>query len=64
MDNERAGFAKEIPELLLNKYEHIRDGKQGLAIVPIEGDSCGGCYITLRPQIINDVFKDHDMVYC
>jgi hypothetical protein len=64
LENERNVFIKDIPEEYLSKYEHIKDGRQGIAIVPIEGDVCGGCFITLRPQIINQVCKAHDVIYC
>ncbi|MCB4792583.1 MAG: C4-type zinc ribbon domain-containing protein [Elusimicrobia bacterium] len=63
-EKERAEYVKDMPETLLQRYEHIRDGRQGLAIVSIEGDSCGGCYITLRPQIVNEVCKEQDLIFC
>lgn len=63
-ENERNIFIKDIPEAYLSKYEHIKEGSQGIAIVPIEEDICGGCFITLRPQIINQVCKAHDIIYC
>ena len=64
LENERNVFVKDIPDSYLSKYEHIREGRQGIAIVPIDGENCGGCFITLRPQIINQVCKEQDMIFC
>lgn len=61
---ERAEFAKKVSESLLVRYEYIRESKQGLAIVPVEGENCGGCSITLRPQTINEVCKAQELVVC
>ena len=63
-DASRNEFAKSVPEALLSKYTYIREGRQGLAVVPIDGENCGGCSITLRPQIINDVIKAQELIIC
>jgi predicted nucleic acid-binding Zn-ribbon protein len=64
LENERNEFAKSIPEDILRHYEHIRESRGGVAIVPIEGETCGGCHFAIRPQMINDVIKDQEIVLC
>lgn len=64
-EEERMEFAKNIPEQELRQYEHIRNGKDGLAIVPIEDKtSCSGCHYKLPPQVVNDVIRGRDVVVC
>jgi predicted nucleic acid-binding Zn-ribbon protein len=61
---EREEFAKQIPHDLLAKYNYIREGRDGIAVVRLEGEICGGCSTVLRPQTINDVYKSKDFVIC
>ncbi len=40
-----------IEERLLNAYKRIRENaKNGLAVVPVERDACGGCFNKIPPQ--------------
>lgn len=48
----------------LSRYEKLRQGKGGLAIVPLEGSSCGGCHMNLPPQIVSEVKKGKRFVTC
>lgn len=48
----------------LELYNRVLEKKSGLAIVPVKGSSCGGCYIQLRPQIINEIKLRKDLVTC
>lgn len=48
----------------LSRYEKLRQGKGGLAIVPLEGPSCGGCHMNLPPQIVSEVKKGKRFVTC
>ncbi len=61
---EREEFAKKIPDELLGKYNYIREGRDGLAVVGLDGDTCEGCSTVLRPQTINDIYKGKDFVIC
>ncbi|MBD3271029.1 MAG: hypothetical protein GF384_00655 [Elusimicrobia bacterium] len=63
-EEERDGFIKTIPEQPLRVYEHIRTSKDGLAIVPIRGNSCTGCNYKQPPQKINEAAKQKEIVLC
>lgn len=63
-ESERAGFAKNIPDDILSRYEYIRESRDGIAVVPMDGNNCGGCHIVLRPALINEVRKGQDVVVC
>ena len=61
---ERDEFAKKVPQDILSKYDYIRESRDGLAIVGLEGENCGGCSTVLRPQTINDIIRGKDLIIC
>ncbi len=46
-----AGIDPQILEL----YERILENKGELAIVPVEGETCSGCFRSVRPQVVNEL---------
>jgi hypothetical protein len=62
-EDARKQFCSALPAELLSRYEYIRES-QGIAVVPMDGENCGGCQIILRPHIINDVCKHQQLVCC
>ena len=46
------------------RYEKLLDHKEGVAIVPIENNSCGGCFMNVTPQMINAVKMNEEVVVC
>ncbi|MCG2676659.1 C4-type zinc ribbon domain-containing protein [bacterium] len=60
----RQEIAKRVSPSPLSRYEKLRRGKGGLAIVPLEGSSCGGCHMNLPPQIVSEVKKGKRFVVC
>lgn len=64
---DREKVAKLIDERHLRQYERIRHAKDGLAVVPIERSSCGGCFSTIPPQRIVEIREAgrlHTCEYC
>jgi uncharacterized protein len=61
---DRNEFASKISKDFLSQYEYVRESKDGIGISNIEGETCTACHITLRPQIINDVCKEQEIVMC
>lgn len=66
---ERGAYAAKIGPELLEKYEFIKEQRQGVAIVAIKEDktgkiSCGGCNIGLIPQKVVDIKKPDTLVFC
>ena len=64
LNSERAEVAQRIEREFLEKYERILKSKDGVAMVPAQGDACGGCNINLPPQIINEIKLRHELVFC
>ncbi len=63
-EQERASALAVVPDAVLKQYEHIRDVREGVALAAVEGETCGGCNMLLRPALINEVFKGNDLVCC
>ncbi len=49
---------------VLSRYERILERKEGLALVPVKGDACGGCHIVLPPQMINEIQLATRLILC
>jgi len=64
LNAQRAEQASKVDKNMLGKYERILKGKEGLAMVPVREDSCGGCHLNLPPQVINEIQMKKDLVFC
>jgi predicted nucleic acid-binding Zn-ribbon protein len=65
LEQQRKPLAERLDGATLRKYERIRQAhKGGRAVVPMETDSCGGCHMTLRPQIVNEILAGEKMHTC
>ena len=57
--------AKEIEERLLTAYHRIRsNARNGLAVVPVERGSCGGCFNAIPPQRQLDIAAHKKIIVC
>jgi len=62
---KRVQFAEKVEDRLLKAYDRIRSGaKNGLAIVPVMRDACGGCYNKIPPQRQLDVASHQKVIVC
>ncbi len=56
---------KEIDERLYTAYNRIRkNARNGLAVVPIERDACGGCFNKIPPQHQLDIRMHKKIIVC
>jgi predicted nucleic acid-binding Zn-ribbon protein len=56
---------KSVDSRLLNAFERIRNNaRNGLAIVLIERDACGGCFSTIPPQRQLDIRLHKKIIVC
>jgi len=64
--NKQAAAARElVDERLLVSYDRIRKNyRNGLAVVPVERDSCGGCYNAIPPQKQSDIKQRKKIIVC
>lgn len=62
---QRVDLAAKVPAESMALYEKIRKSKKGLAVAEVRKNfSCGGCNMTLPPQIVNEVRKMERLVLC
>jgi len=64
LDGQRKELAGKIDKIMLNKYERILKGKNGLAMVPVMHDACGGCNMNVPPQVINEIQMHNSLIFC
>lgn len=60
----RESKANAVSASLLKKYTSIRDKRNGLAIVPVTGGVCRGCFMNIPPQLYNDLLKEDKLISC
>ena len=63
---EKSDAAKEkVESRLLSAYERIRTSyRNGLAVVPIVRDSCGGCFNVIPPQRQSEIRMHKKIIVC
>jgi uncharacterized protein len=64
--NKLASEAKEhVDSRLLASYEKIRKSyRNGLAVVPVERDACGGCFYYIPPQKQSEIRQRKKVMVC
>jgi uncharacterized protein len=64
--NKLAAAARQhVDERLLHSYDRIRKNyRNGLAVVPVERDSCGGCFNAIPPQKQSEIKQRKKIIVC
>ncbi len=64
--NKMADEAREhVDPRLLTSYEKIRSSyRNGLAVVPVERDACGGCFNAIPPQKQSEIKQHKKVMIC
>lgn len=56
---------EEVDERLINSYDRIRNNyHNGLAVVPVERDACGGCFNAVPPQVQSEIRQHKKIIVC
>lgn len=56
--------AEEVASELMSKYEILRSRRNGMAVVPVTKGVCQGCFMSVRPQLFNEIIKGSTLVTC
>ncbi len=64
LEQGRSGLTPNVPREALTVYERILSIREGLALVPLLNDACGGCYRKMTPQVVNEVYLKAKLVTC
>ncbi len=65
LNNEAVKIEKVIEERLLTAFKKIRkNARNGLAVVTVERDACGGCFNNIPPQRQLDIKSRKKVIVC
>ncbi len=65
LDMKSAELQKKIEERLLTAYKRIRsNARNGLAVVSVQRDACGGCFNQIPPQRQLDIRSRKKIIVC
>ena len=65
LENKSETIQEIIEDRLLNAYKKIRDNaRNGLAVVSVQRDACGGCFNKIPPQRQLDVRSRKKIIVC
>ena len=64
LKKEREAFINTVKKNLFSKYERVRTARQNLAIAPVNGETCTGCYMKIPPQLAVEVKKEKALLQC
>ncbi|WP_375436502.1 zinc ribbon domain-containing protein [uncultured Hymenobacter sp.] len=63
--DERSKATQPVEERLLTAYTRIRGNvRNGLAVVTVKRDACGGCFNTVPPQRQADIISHKKIIVC
>jgi uncharacterized protein len=63
-NKKRQGLLPLLDGKLLTEYERILSGRDGQALARVVNGACGGCYMKLPPQVINEIRMKHSIIRC
>ena len=64
LESQRKQITPEIDKTHLIRYERILINKDGWAIVPVKSGACGGCFMNVPAQVINEIKMHQGLVFC
>lgn len=64
LEKEEEHIIPGMDEEILFKFERIIKSKEGLGIVPVQGNVCTGCHMILPGQFVNDVRLGKKIRFC
>lgn len=63
VSNELSQAESKLPADFRTEYQRIVSKRGEEALAPVDGETCGGCYTTLLPQMYNDLLLEKP-VFC
>ncbi len=64
LEAERQQWLQKLAGPLRSRYEKIRTGHQGRAVVAILKGACGGCYRNQPPQVLQEARRGDRVLIC
>ncbi len=65
LEKQSSTALKKLDDRLSGAYQRLRDNaRNGLAVVPVDRDSCGGCFNKIPPQRQLDIQTEKKVITC
>ncbi len=65
LKKQSAKARKKIEDRLINAYDRVRNSyRNGLAVVSVERNACGGCYNQIPPQLQVEIAQHKKIIVC
>ena len=64
MDILRREIIPGVNPEFLSRYERILNNRDGIAMVPVRNHSCGGCFMNVPAQVVNDIKTHERLILC
>ena len=64
LESQRNRLIPGVHPDYLKRYEKILKNKEGIAIVPIKNHACGGCFMNVTEQLVNEMRMHEQIVSC
>jgi len=64
LQHEREKIVVQIAKADIRTYERIRQAKEGIAVVPVRRNACGGCFKRVPPQTMQELRKNAQLMTC
>lgn len=61
---ERAALVPQIDRRLLDTFERVLKGRQGVAVTEAIDGHCSLCHVSIRPQVYNAIRRNDSIVQC
>lgn len=61
---ERQALQSAMNTTWLEKYNHIAARRNGLAVVAVKAGTCQGCFVSVRPKLIQDLHYAEEVIFC
>ena len=64
LESQRKMVTPQVERAALSLYERVLAGREGLALVPLVNESCGGCHMVQPPQVVSEARLNAKLVTC
>ncbi len=65
LEKRREELVHDLDVPIYRSYERIRKGKpDGIAVVPVVDNACGGCRLSIPPQKILEIRRMNKLIFC
>lgn len=61
---ERQALQTAMKPAWFKKYTHIAAQRNGLAVAAVRDGTCQGCFIGVRPKLVQDLHYGEEVVFC